>query len=168
MPRRAPDPLPQLPGQPIDLTPLSRWERMVLDLIVEAADARRLAPTSEDIEEVCECSLSTAVDIVRMLEQRGLIMVQRYQRARRIKVLTTGKWTARVANKTPHWRTQPRPPTMPVPSPNVVRDRRPDFAREVMHAARVEHMELGEFLAELAWTGWQARLAAIQEQADEA
>jgi len=139
----------------------------VLELIMAATDAHRIAPTSEDIEEACQCSLSTAVDIVRMLEQRGLITVRRYQRARRIKVISTGKWTARVANKTPHWRTKPRPASMPAPSPSIVRDRRPDFAREVMHAARVERMEFGEFLAELAWTGWQARLAAIQEQADE-
>ena len=72
-------------------------------------------------------------------------------------VLATGKSTAPLANKTPHWRTQPRPAAMPSIAPSHVQMRAPDLAQEMMGAARGEGMSFQDFLAELVWAGWRAR-----------
>ena len=70
---------------------LPEMERVVLALIAEAAEAGHQAPTADDIQERTGCnSISTTVNLVRRLEVRGLIEVERFQRTRRITVVSSG------------------------------------------------------------------------------
>lgn len=141
---------------------LSAWEREVLACIAEAAEAGRVAPTGDELQERCGCeSISTTVHLVQRLERKGLIRVERYQRTRRITILSTGKATAPVVNKTPHWRTKKRPGRLPSSSLHALKTRDPDMTMAIIKAARREGMALDDFIAELVWTGWQAREEAF-------
>ena len=148
---------------------LPEMERVALALIAEAAEAGRQAPTADDIQERTGCnSISTTVNLVRRLELRGLIEVERFQRTRRITVVSTGKRTAAVSNETPHWRKGPRPRSVPAVPISYVQQRKPELAREMIVAARREGLNLQDFLGELVWAGWKARLRAMKEGAETA
>lgn len=137
---------------------LNEQERLTLELITEAAHAGRPAPTADDIQEHTGCnSISSTVSLVQRLERRGLIAVERYQRARRMTVLATGKRTAEVINRTPHWRNLARPRSAPSVAISYVRQRRPDLGREIIVAARREGLSVQDFIGELVWLGWQVR-----------
>jgi hypothetical protein len=141
---------------------LTEMERETLALITEATEAGRQAPTADDIQERTGCnSISTTVNLVRRLERRGLIMVERFQRTRRITVMETGKRTADVGNETPHWRSAPRPRGVPAVAISYVQQRKPDLAREMIVAARREGLSVQDFLGELVWAGWKARAKAM-------
>lgn len=143
---------------------LSLWEQIALAAIVEAADSGSPAPTCDELVERCGCNaVSTTADLVKRLERRGLIRVERYQRSRRIYVLATGKATAEVMNKRPHWRTMPRPASLPSVASTYIQQRKPDLARDIIVAARHEGMNVQEMILELIWIGWQARAASIQQ-----
>ncbi|MEO6216047.1 MAG: hypothetical protein ABIO86_08455 [Sphingomonas sp.] len=143
---------------------LPEMERVALALIAEAAEAGRQAPTADDIQEHTGCnSISTTVNLVRRLELRGLIEVERFQRTRRITVVSTGKRTAGVSNETPHWRKGPRPRSAPAVPISYVQQRKPELAREMIIAARREGLSVQDFLGELVWAGWKARLRAMAE-----
>ena len=143
---------------------LPEMERVALALIAEAAEAGRQAPTADDIQERTGCnSISTTVNLVRRLELRGLIEVERFQRTRRITVVSTGKRTAAVSNETPHWRKGPRPRSVPAVPISYVQQRKPELAREMIVAARREGLSVQDFLGELVWAGWKARLRAMKE-----
>jgi len=143
---------------------LPEMERVALALIAEAAEAGRQAPTADDIQERTGCnSISTTVNLVRRLELRGLIEVERFQRTRRITVVSTGKRTAAVSNETPHWRKGPRPRSVPAVAISYVQQRKPELAREMIVAARREGLSVQDFLGELVWAGWKTRLQAMKE-----
>ena len=143
---------------------LTEMERETLELIAEATEAGRQAPTADDIQERTGCnSISTTVNLVRRLELRGLIEVERFQRTRRITLVSTGKRTAAVVNETPHWRSTPRTRSAPSVPLSYVRQRKPDLAREMIVAARREGLSVQDFLGELVWAGWKARAAAMAE-----
>ncbi len=76
-------------------------------------------------------------------------------------MLATGKATAPVTNKTPHWRTKKRPGRMPSASLHMVKARDPDMAMQIIKAARREGMGLDDFIVELVWAGWQSREEAF-------
>lgn len=81
------------------------------DLLVAAADAGAPAPTSDDLSAAVGANcLSSAVWLVQKLEKRGLIVVKRYQRARVITIVDTGKSTAEPPKRSriPHWRASGR------------------------------------------------------------
>ena len=148
---------------------LPEMERVALALIAEAAEAGRQAPTADDIQERTGCnSISTTVNLVRRLELRGLIEVERFQRTRRITVVSTGKRTAAVSNETPHWRKGPRPRSVPAVPISYVQQRKPELAREMIVAARREGLSVQDFLGELVWAGWKARLRAMKEGSETA
>ena len=141
---------------------LPTWERAALDCIIAAAEAGRVAPTGDELQECCGCdSISTTVNLVQRLERKGLIRVERYQRTRRITIVSTGKATAPVTNKTPHWRTKKRPGRLPSASLQALKSRRPDVAMQIIKAARREGTSVEDFIAELVWAGWQAREEAF-------
>lgn len=143
---------------------LSEMERETLALIAEATEAGRPAPTADDIQERTGCnSISTTVNMVRRLELRGLILVERFQRTRRITLVSTGKRTAAVSNETPHWRNTPRKRRAPSVPLSYVQQRKPDLAREMIVAARREGLSMQDFLGELVWAGWRARAKAMGE-----
>ena len=141
---------------------LSHWEREVLACVTEAAEVGRQAPTGDELQERCGCdSISTTVHLVQRLERKGLIQVERYQRTRRITIVATGKATAPVTNRTPHWRTLKRPGRMPSAALPGLKTRRPDVAMAIIKAAHREGMALDDFIAELVWAGWQSREEAF-------
>ena len=75
-----------------------------------AAEFGRTAPTCEMLAAFMDIGdggpgISTTVLITQRLEKRGLIQVDRYQRARVVTIMSTGKSTAEPHCKTPHWRT---------------------------------------------------------------
>src|SRR3546814_8934868 len=72
---------------------------------------------------------STPPTIVRRLEEKGLIKVDRFQRSRRVYIVATDKWTPMPLNTAPHWRN--RPQQVPSPSLQAVRERRPDIAAQI-------------------------------------
>jgi DNA-binding MarR family transcriptional regulator len=142
-------------------------EQVVLGILVEAAEHGARCPSNEDIAEKLGFALSAPPQILNRLERRGEIAVERYQRSRRVTVISTGKATAPVKNKTPHWRAVPRPASMPSLSPTYVQQRRPDLARDMMVAARHEGLTFQDFVLELIWAGWCSRQAVIQHDSEQ-
>jgi len=78
------------------MSDLTNYEQTVLRMIEEAAEMGFPCPSNLDIEMELGCnSTSVAPVVVRRLEEKGLILVTRYQRAREITVTSTGLSTAR-------------------------------------------------------------------------
>ena len=76
--------------------PLSLEERITLDLLISAAACGAPCPTNIDIEVACDFdSSSMGPKMVRKLEARGLIRVERYQRFRVVEIVATGQRTGR-------------------------------------------------------------------------
>ena len=94
---------------------LSRRERVVYDALVRAADASAACPTNPQLCGVLgDNSTSSPVKVLERLVDRRLIEVRRFQNAREVTILASGKSTAPAANRSPHWRDRPgvdRPPT---------------------------------------------------------
>ena len=144
------------------------WEAMVYRSLSRAAENGERCPTSIEIATMLDCSPGgTAAGIVKRLERRGLISVERYQRERRVTIVATGKSTAQVKTPAPHWRTRPRPASMPSVSPTYLTAKRASMGAAIVMAAQQEGMSVQEFIAELAWAGWLQREAAIQSRGGE-
>lgn len=140
------------------------WEAMVYRELSRAADENRTCPTVTDLCVLLDCSPGgTTAGIIKRLERRGLIKVDRYQRERRVTIVATGKSTAEVRTPAPHWRTRPRPASMPSVAPTYLTAKRASMGSALVSAAQQEGMSVQEFIAELAWTGWLQREAAIQQ-----
>lgn len=75
---------------------LRRSERIVYQALIDAAEAGQPCPLNMDIEDLIGCdSTSMGPWIIRRLEEKGLIKVERYQRFRVVEIVATGKRTAR-------------------------------------------------------------------------
>ena len=75
---------------------LNEFEAITYEMIERAANRGEPCPSNLDIEMALGCSsTSVAPTVVKMLEQKGLILVTRYQRAREVTIISTGKSTAR-------------------------------------------------------------------------
>lgn len=143
---------------------LSHDEEVVLTAITRAANVGASCPTADDLLEMLPQfnSVSVTVDIVNRLEAEGMIEVERYQRGRRVKIVSTGKMTAAPTNLAPHWRH--RPNQVLTPPMHVLRARNFDLTREIISAARREGKDLSWFLGDLVFEAMRAR--AIQETGD--
>jgi SOS-response transcriptional repressor LexA len=138
-------------------------EALTLALIERAADQGQRAPTCDEIQELIGCeSSSTPAMLVKYLERKGLIRVERYQRERQITIIATGRATAPVKTKAIHWRQRRRPASLPSVSITYVQTRKPELARQIMVAAHREGLSLSDMLLELIWAGWQDRETSIQ------
>lgn len=74
---------------------LNEYERITLKMLEQAAEAGVPCPSNLDIEMELGCnSTSVAPTVVKMLEDKGIISVTRYQRTRDVTILATGKSTA--------------------------------------------------------------------------
>lgn len=113
----------------VSLAGLTWTERTTYRALAEAAEAGLPCPSNIDIEMLCgynSCSMGPVM--VKRLERKGFIRVERYQRFRIVEIVATGARTARAANMradTPHIPkgTQTRPlPTSATPRPS---DRKP-------------------------------------------
>ncbi len=128
-------------------------EAVILAALTDAADHGRRCPTNEELGALLDFGLSAPPGIMARLERQGLITVERYQRERRVTIVSTGKATAQVNTPALHWRDRPR--DVPAPPAHVVRERRPDTARDIMAAAQRNGRMPADFLADLVWLGWQ-------------
>jgi len=78
------------------LADLTAWEIIAYDELYNAAERGEPCPLNLDIEMLFGCSSgSTVPKYIRRLEERGLIIVKRYQRFREVQIVATGKWTKR-------------------------------------------------------------------------
>lgn len=74
---------------------LNDFETIALAMIEKAATEDKPCPSNLDIEMELGCnSTSVAPTVVKMLEEKGIIKVTRYQRAREVTIVETGKSTA--------------------------------------------------------------------------
>lgn len=82
------DPFPS----PVRLSP---EETTVYQMLYEAAEAGATCPVNIEIEvETGLSSSSMGPKLVSRLEQKGWVKVERAQKARRVQIMSTGKWTA--------------------------------------------------------------------------
>jgi len=115
------------------LAGLTWTERTTYRALAEAAQAGLPCPTNIDIEMLCgynSCSMGPVM--VKRLERKGLIRVERFQRFRIVEVVATGERTARAANMhvdTPHIPKGTHTPTSKTPRPT---DRKPYKAGRVL------------------------------------
>lgn len=134
---------------------LQEHDLIVLQALTEAAHGQRPCPTADELSALMgDVSPSTTVKSMQRLEAHGMISVRRYQRGRQVKITASGARTASPGNKTPHWRT--RPPEMPSPALSVVLERHPAMGDQVRFEAMKRNQPIADFLADLAWKGWQA------------
>jgi len=81
---------------PPSLAGLTWTERTTYRALVTAAEAGLPCPTNIDIEMLCgynSCSMGPVM--VRRLERKGLIRVERFQRFRIVEIVASGRRTAR-------------------------------------------------------------------------
>lgn len=82
-------------GKVIDGKALTISEALVYDAIHDAAKAGLPCPQNIDIEILTDSSSSSmGPTLVRRLEEKGLIVVRRFQRWRQVLVVPLGLWTA--------------------------------------------------------------------------
>lgn len=80
------------------------WEMQIYKAIRAAAQADRPCPTCDDLVDLTGANaVATTVNIVKRLEQRGLIQVRRCQRERHVYVPEIGKWTRQPVNDAEPW-----------------------------------------------------------------
>jgi hypothetical protein len=78
------------------LPEMSREEMIAYDAICNAADTNQPCPLNMDIEDMLGFnSTSMGPKMISRLEQKGLIVVRRFQRFREVQIVATGKWTRR-------------------------------------------------------------------------
>lgn len=133
---------------------LSQSEQIVYDALCRAADEMDFCPKNEDLAELAGFnSLGGMADLVSRLEEKGFIEVRRFQRSRQVRIVATDKWTVRPINMAPHWRN--RPPETLRPAPDVVTQRKPNMAAEIMSWANKRGVSLSDALADLVFVGWE-------------
>lgn len=83
-----------------DLGALSRNQAIVYGALCAAAREGLACPNYLDLNELIGAeSSSTSPTIVKRLEQRGLIVVVRFQRFRRVMICATGEWTMKAPSQ---------------------------------------------------------------------
>lgn len=84
---------------------LSPTEKITLEALSKAAHFNLPCPSNQEISDLVGSeSVSTATRILQRLENKGLIIVERYQNARRVRIASTRRQTSDPSCKTPHWR----------------------------------------------------------------
>lgn len=130
---------------------LSPWESRAYAAIERAANDGARFPTADDLIEAIGCeSHASTVNVVNRLEQRGLIVVERFQRERVGTIVATGKRTAEPRTRSQHWRAA----TIPEPL-KVIQRRDPELFRELLVAGRCHRAGQAQFLAKLIEAGWR-------------
>lgn len=81
-------------------TEMTPSETIIYNELCRAAEAGEPCPLNLDLEMMIGCSSASGPPtIVKRLEERGLIVVVRYQRFRQVKICATGKWTMKAPNQ---------------------------------------------------------------------
>ena len=133
---------------------LSQSEQIVYEALVSAAERMEPCPKHDELNAMIGCSSTSASPtIVKRLEEKGLIEVERFQRTRQVCIVATGKCTSRPLNTVPHWRN--RPPETLRPAPHTIAERKPNMAAEIMSWANHRGVSLSDALADLVFVGWE-------------
>lgn len=75
---------------------MTEAETIAYDALMNAAEHGLPCPLNLDLEDMLGfSSTSMGPKLIRRLEQRGLIIVRRFQRFREVQIVATGKWTKR-------------------------------------------------------------------------
>lgn len=107
---------------------LSYPEQLVYEALVEAAGSNLPCPLNLDLEMMTGFnSNSMGPVLVRRLEEKGLIIVKRFQRFREVQIVATGQWTARSASQRTAKAHVPRGTRSRAPAPT---DRKPYKTRK--------------------------------------
>jgi hypothetical protein len=134
-------------------------DRAIYAAIAAAARAGRPCPTADDLVEVSGyAAVSSTVDAVHRIERSGVIVVERWQRSRRVMLADTGEWTALPLNRAPHWRERPRDAALPLPSLAVVATKQIGLAHDVRQWAASRGVSLADALADLVYVGWKVEV----------
>lgn len=81
-------------------TEMTPSETIIYDELCRAAAASEPCPLNLDLEMMIGCESSSGPPtIIKRLEDRGLIVVIRYQRFRQVKICATGEWTMKAPNQ---------------------------------------------------------------------
>lgn len=93
----------------VDLNALPRRQRLAMLMILQAADQGAPCPSNAEIADQLDMARKAdVVDVIRTLERRGLITVERFSKSRRrVTIVGTGKQTAHTGGEKPHWRLRP-------------------------------------------------------------
>lgn len=97
---------------------------VLLDWLAGAADRSERCPTNDAIAGRFDIGLATAAGLVKALETRGLIRVVRYQCARVVTIVATGRSTAAPRRGPIHWRDRDQGLAGPLRGSRQARQRR--------------------------------------------
>lgn len=140
------------PNQHTAVMPPYEAEAVIFRALADAAAQSQPCPTADDLAALIpDGSVTRTVDIVRRLEQRGVIAVKRYQRGRQVLIVSTGDLTQPPASASIHWRLRPK--TIPAPTVDSIRTRNPDIFRQIEAAASREQRLVADFLGDLVFMG---------------
>jgi predicted MarR family transcription regulator len=79
----------------MSLPDMTKAERAAYDMLCQAAENNEPCPLNMDIEFALGFnSTSMGPKMIRKLEEKGLIVVQRFQKYRTVEIVATGKQTA--------------------------------------------------------------------------
>lgn len=83
--------------------PLSHYERVIFMALTEAANAGEPCPSNATLADALGRSVAwSAGDIVKRLEKRELIHVERFRNSRRVTIVTSGNSTALTGESVAH------------------------------------------------------------------
>jgi hypothetical protein len=140
------------------MTKMMKW----LERCAEAED-----PCPKNAEIAAEFdfeSVSSSVSLLAGLQRDGLIVIERFQNARRVTIVSSGLKTSLPHTVQPHWRdlpqhAVPREPEMekgaPYLAPYIVRRELSGIAGEIAVEADRRGQSMGTFLSELVAIGWR-------------
>lgn len=138
------------------MSDLTERERIVFDAMNAAAEACLPAPKHDELNELIGCtSTSSSPTIVRRLEEKGLIQVERFQRTRQVCIVATGKCTAIPMGSHAHHVARGIGKDTPVPSPQTMKAREPDLFRAIAVDAGAHNVPLVEFMQDMMAFGYR-------------
>lgn len=83
-------------------------ERIVLQALIKAANSHAPCPSNNELAELLGASsTATPVGILRRLQARGIIRVERFSTSRQVTIVASGRRTKIAGVKAPHWRDRP-------------------------------------------------------------
>jgi DNA-binding MarR family transcriptional regulator len=132
------------------------WEHMIYWAHVKSAEKGERANTVDEMCAHLGCSDGgTMTAIEQRMERKGWIVVERFQRWRRVTIVATGKKTKQAPNPVPHWRHRPEHQMEPVA---LLRLHHPEAFQEMLIQARRERRSLAAYLADFLAESWARRL----------
>lgn len=131
-----------------NLDRLSPTDSLVLKILTQAAERGEICPTNPDLASTLICaSIATPSQSLTRLEERGLIVVRRFQTSRQVKIVSTGKWTKKPKDDRPHWRQKKSASRLN--TLRELRDKVTDHGLSIRQAA--DHVGISHIYANQLW-----------------